>query len=164
MKPRPMMAPQASEKTNNSIDGNARLERAPINSACPAASVGIISLRVTRLRRAPTRCAAGGSWRVGSLGMMGSSGRDIVCNYTGDGKTLTGVKQHGHYDNIAHYGRKTMAKLRYFAAQNWVILLPSFLFTFWALAFIYHSSYIASDGRLYFNLFDDAMISMRYAW
>jgi arabinofuranosyltransferase len=57
-----------------------------------------------------------------------------------------------------------MAKMRYFAGQNWVILFLSFLFSAWALTFIYHSSYIASDGRLYFNLFDDAMISMRYAW
>ena len=38
------------------------------------------------------------------------------------------------------------------------------LFIGWALAFIYHSSYDAMDGRRYFNLFDDAMISMRYAW
>ncbi len=34
----------------------------------------------------------------------------------------------------------------------------------WALSYIYGSSYVASDGRVYFNLFDDAMISMRYAW
>jgi hypothetical protein len=57
-----------------------------------------------------------------------------------------------------------MAKMRYFAAQNRVILSLSLLFSLWALAFIYHSSYTASDGRIYFNLFDDAMISMRYAW
>ena len=48
--------------------------------------------------------------------------------------------------------------------QNWIILLLSALFAGWALAFIYHSSYAAVDGRRYFNLFDDAMISMRYAW
>ena len=48
--------------------------------------------------------------------------------------------------------------------KHWFILLLSALFGGWALAFIYHSSYVASDGRLYFNLFDDAMISMRYAW
>ncbi len=57
-----------------------------------------------------------------------------------------------------------MAKLRYFAAQNRVILLLCLPFSFWALAFIYHASHVASDGRIYFNLFDDAMISMRYAW
>lgn len=34
----------------------------------------------------------------------------------------------------------------------------------WASLFIYQSSYIALDGQRYFGLFDDAMISMRYAW
>lgn len=45
-----------------------------------------------------------------------------------------------------------------------VSLLFAGLYLCWALAFIYHSSYVAADGRRYFNLFDDAMISMRYAW
>ncbi len=92
IKPRPRMAPQASENTNNSMDGNARLASEPINSACPSASVGIISLRVTRLRR--PRCMADGpscGKGDGSVGTIGSSGRDIGCNYTGDGKTLTGA-------------------------------------------------------------------------
>jgi hypothetical protein len=57
-----------------------------------------------------------------------------------------------------------MAKIRYFAVENRGILSLCLLFSLWAGAFIYHASYIASDGRLYFNLFDDAMISMRYAW
>ena len=57
-----------------------------------------------------------------------------------------------------------MEKVRAYSKQNWVLLLLSMLFVGWALAFIYHSSYVAIDGRLYFNLFDDAMISMRYAW
>ena len=48
--------------------------------------------------------------------------------------------------------------------QNWLFILLSALFAIWALAFIYHSSYAAIDDRRYFNLFDDAMISMRYAW
>ena len=48
--------------------------------------------------------------------------------------------------------------------KNWGMLLTSLLFVGWALAFIYHSSYAATDGKRYFNLFDDAMISMRYAW
>ncbi len=48
--------------------------------------------------------------------------------------------------------------------KYWIPLLLSALFAGWALAFIYHSSYAAGDGRRYFNLFDDAMISMRYAW
>ena len=51
-----------------------------------------------------------------------------------------------------------------FLKRNWGFLLISALYIGWALAFIYHSSYVASDGRRYYNLFDDAMISMRYAW
>jgi arabinofuranosyltransferase len=34
----------------------------------------------------------------------------------------------------------------------------------WASLFIYRSSVVAFDGERYFALFDDAMISMRYAW
>lgn len=48
--------------------------------------------------------------------------------------------------------------------QNWLLLGISLLYALWALAYIWNSSYVASDGRRYFNLFDDAMISMRYAW
>jgi hypothetical protein len=54
-------------------------------------------------------------------------------------------------------------KLPPFSKQIWMWLFPP-LYVVWAVTFIYHSSYIASDGRRYFNLFDDAMISMRYAW
>ena len=45
-----------------------------------------------------------------------------------------------------------------------VVILVAALFTFWALTFIFRTSFIAIDGRRYFSLFDDAMISMRYAW
>ncbi len=38
------------------------------------------------------------------------------------------------------------------------------LYIVWGSLFIYQSSYIAIDGKRYFGLFDDAMISMRYAW
>jgi len=34
----------------------------------------------------------------------------------------------------------------------------------WAGYFIYSTSLIAPNGQRYFSLFDDAMISMRYAW
>jgi arabinofuranosyltransferase len=37
-------------------------------------------------------------------------------------------------------------------------------FVAWASLFIYKSSAVGIDGRRYFNLFDDALISMRYAW
>lgn len=38
------------------------------------------------------------------------------------------------------------------------------LYVAWAGMFIFRSSYVAIDGMRYFGLFDDAMISMRYAW
>src|ERR1039458_2076861 len=40
----------------------------------------------------------------------------------------------------------------------------SFLYALWSSAFIYRSSLMGIDGKRYFCLFDDAMISMRYAW
>ncbi len=54
--------------------------------------------------------------------------------------------------------------MKKYLKQNWILLAASLIYIGWALAFIIHSSYVASDGRRYFNLFDDAMISMRYAW
>jgi arabinofuranosyltransferase len=44
------------------------------------------------------------------------------------------------------------------------ILLISLSFLIWGFIFIYRTSFIAIDGHRYFCLFDDAMISMRYAW
>ncbi len=38
------------------------------------------------------------------------------------------------------------------------------LYVDWAVPFMLESSVVAIDGRRYFGLFDDAMISMRYAW
>ncbi len=38
------------------------------------------------------------------------------------------------------------------------------VYCIWAMTFIYKSSFLALDGKRYFCLFDDAMISMRYAW
>lgn len=45
-----------------------------------------------------------------------------------------------------------------------IITVISIGFLIWSAAFIYRSSFIAVDGKRYFCLFDDAMISMRYAW
>jgi hypothetical protein len=45
-----------------------------------------------------------------------------------------------------------------------IIALFALLFVLWSAAFIYRTSFIAIDGKRYFCLFDDAMISMRYAW
>jgi hypothetical protein len=44
-----------------------------------------------------------------------------------------------------------------------VLLLISLLFSLWSIRFILTSSYVAPDGTRYYALFDDAMISMRYA-
>lgn len=43
-------------------------------------------------------------------------------------------------------------------------LLISLCFVTWAAALIARGSFIAIDGQRYFSLFDDALISMRYAW
>lgn len=45
-----------------------------------------------------------------------------------------------------------------------IITAISIGFVIWSATFIYNSSFIAVDGKRYFCLFDDAMISMRYAW
>lgn len=45
-----------------------------------------------------------------------------------------------------------------------VIAAISIGFIIWSAVFIYRSSLIGIDGKRYFCLFDDAMVSMRYAW
>ncbi len=45
-----------------------------------------------------------------------------------------------------------------------LIALTIGLYVLWAGVFIFKSSFVAIDGSRYFSLFDDAMISMRYAW
>ena len=45
-----------------------------------------------------------------------------------------------------------------------ILIFISGVYLLWASGFIYRNSYIAIDGQRYFSLFDDAMISMRYAW
>ncbi len=45
-----------------------------------------------------------------------------------------------------------------------IIILLMLVYTIWSILFIMRSSSIAVDGKRYFSLFDDAMISMRYAW
>ena len=52
-------------------------------------------------------------------------------------------------------------------AKRLLLLLGAvlaFLYIAWAIPFLLESSVVAIDGRRYFGLFDDAMISMRYAW
>jgi hypothetical protein len=48
--------------------------------------------------------------------------------------------------------------------EKWIITLCTVLFILWSAIFIFRTSFIAIDGKRYFCLFDDAMISMRYAW
>lgn len=47
---------------------------------------------------------------------------------------------------------------------NAALLVVTLGFVAWAARFIDATSFVALDGRRYFALFDDAMISMRYAW
>ena len=44
------------------------------------------------------------------------------------------------------------------------LIIITILFIVWSAFFIFNSSFLAIDGTRYFSLFDDAMISMRYAW
>ena len=48
--------------------------------------------------------------------------------------------------------------------QKLIYPIISLFFILWGVLFIFRSSTIAIDGQRYFILFDDAMISMRYAW
>src|SRR5215203_4377095 len=48
--------------------------------------------------------------------------------------------------------------------EKFFLAIISIGFVAYSAAFIYRSSFIAIDGNRYFCLFDDAMISMRYAW
>jgi hypothetical protein len=50
------------------------------------------------------------------------------------------------------------------AWKHIAVVLIATVFVFWALYFIYRTSFIATNNLRYFSLFDDAMISMRYAW
>ena len=45
-----------------------------------------------------------------------------------------------------------------------IILFAALVFMIWSAVFIFRTSFIAIDGKRYFCLFDDAMISIRYAW
>ncbi|HLO31979.1 MAG TPA: hypothetical protein VK249_22710 [Anaerolineales bacterium] len=45
-----------------------------------------------------------------------------------------------------------------------ILVLILLLYVVWSVVFITQPSVVALDGKRYFSLFDDAMISMRYAW
>src|SRR5215204_3069533 len=44
------------------------------------------------------------------------------------------------------------------------VLIIGVSFVLWACFFIYESSFVAIGGKRYYSLFDDSMVSMRYAW
>ncbi|MDH5506334.1 MAG: hypothetical protein OEZ02_03865 [Anaerolineae bacterium] len=54
--------------------------------------------------------------------------------------------------------------MKTFLQRNAIFIGIASAFVLWAGAYIWSASFIAVDGLRYFALFDDAMISMRYAW
>ena len=90
------------------------------------------------------------------------------------------VKAFGLYGNVAKFwlGMLTMLMLvlgwiciryrqkleNYEIFKRYILMMISIFFVIWSAIFIYKSSFIGIDGQRYFCLFDDAMISMRYAW
>jgi arabinofuranosyltransferase len=62
------------------------------------------------------------------------------------------------------HSSKTTKRLVPRNAHLFVVFGIGACFVAWASLFIYQSSFVAIDGRRYFCLIDDAMISMRYAW
>lgn len=58
-----------------------------------------------------------------------------------------------------------MDRARNTGRANWGLSVAiAVLFGVWAGWFIFRTSFIAIDGQRYSSLFDDAMVSMRYAW
>src|ERR671916_2497507 len=62
------------------------------------------------------------------------------------------------------HSSKTTRRLAPRNARVFAIVGIGACFVAWASLFIYESSFVGIDGKRYFCLFDDAMISMRYAW
>ncbi len=60
---------------------------------------------------------------------------------------------------ILFYNKQMRQNKQFYAS----IGILSLLFIIWSCAFIYQTSFVI-DGDRYFSLFDDAMISMKYAW
>lgn len=48
--------------------------------------------------------------------------------------------------------------------HRFVVALIMATFLLWGAYFVYSTSFLGIDGKRYFSLFDDAMVSMRYAW
>ena len=62
------------------------------------------------------------------------------------------------------HSSKTTKRLASRNAHAFAVFGIGACFMVWASLFIYKSSFVGIDGRRYFCLIDDAMISMRYAW
>jgi hypothetical protein len=45
-----------------------------------------------------------------------------------------------------------------------IFISALFVYSIWSILLIFHSSTVGFNGDRYFSLFDDAMVSMRYAW
>ena len=50
------------------------------------------------------------------------------------------------------------------APEVGIVVIVSALFAYWSRTYIYLSSFLSRDRSRVYSLFDDAMISMRYAW
>lgn len=48
--------------------------------------------------------------------------------------------------------------------KSFIFFLALAVFVLWSVLYVFRTSFIAIDGQRYFSLFDDGMISMRYAW
>src|SRR5215203_366502 len=71
------------------------------------------------------------------------------------------VSNQGFLDS---HSSKTTKRLASRNAHAFAVFGIGACFMVWASLFIYKSSFVGIDGRRYFCLIDDAMISMRYAW
>ena len=61
-------------------------------------------------------------------------------------------------------GTVTTSPTMFWRRSSFAVAVLALGFLLWCAVFIYRSSFVCIDGRRYFCLFDDAMISMRYAW
>jgi hypothetical protein len=65
---------------------------------------------------------------------------------------------------MSHRVNQNLKQLGRYGRAERAIVVATLLFVCWAVAFIARASFVAVDGLRRYSLFDDAMISMRYAW
>jgi len=73
-------------------------------------------------------------------------------------------KEASNQSFLDSHSSKTSKRLAPRNAHVFAIVGIGACFVAWASLFIYKSSFVGIDGKRYFCLIDDAMISMRYAW